>query len=198
MTADTPVPNGYREIEAKILEVDRRRLEVRLAGMGAKRVFEADVEALFYDFTDGSIGMARDLVRLRREGERSVLTYKRFVGDSVAKTRAEFEVVVSDFDTTRAILEALKLRCWLRMTKSRISYTFDRSTLSFDRYTGEHSFIPEFLEIEARSAAAIHRIAGLLGFKPEDCRPWGFGELISYYSDRKPHGAGTDQPGSGR
>ena len=49
-----------REIEVKILAVDRKALERRLRRLGARRVFDGTLRASFFDFKDG---------RFRRTGK---------------------------------------------------------------------------------------------------------------------------------
>lgn len=41
------------EIEVKILEVNRTKIERTLAGLGAKKVFDGNLETLFFDFKEG-------------------------------------------------------------------------------------------------------------------------------------------------
>jgi len=62
------------EIEVKIIEINRKQTEKILLSLGAKRVSDRDIETLFYDFKDGSIRKARSLIRLRKDGRRSILT----------------------------------------------------------------------------------------------------------------------------
>jgi len=171
------------EIEVKILEVDPRALVRRLEELGAEKASDADLEALFFDFPDGSLERARNLLRLRRSGTHCWLTYKDYVADPGAKVREEWEVTVSDYSQARRILEALGLRARLRIQKHRVAYRLDRASLAIDCHQGEFARIPPLLEIEAPSVEDVHAVAKLLGFSPEQCRPWGFSELIAHYPE---------------
>jgi adenylate cyclase, class 2 len=177
-----------KEIEAKILHINREKVEAALVSLGAKKVFDGEIQTFFFDFKDSRIVKAKNVLRLRKEEEKTELTYKQVNITQAAKVAEEFSVEVSDFETTKKILECLDLRATENMQKHRVSYLLDNARFDIDSYLDGYAFIPEFLEIEAESEEAIHRYAGLLGFKQEDCLPWSTNELISYYSSAKENG----------
>ncbi len=174
-----------REIEAKILQINKEKIEATLATLGAKKVFDGEIQTLFFDFKDSSIIKAKNVLRLRREQDIIELTYKKVNFTQAAKIAEEYSVEVSDFDTTKNILENLGLQVTENMQKHRVSYLLDNVRFDIDRHLDKYAFVPEFLEIEAENEDSIHRYAGLLGFKPEDCLPWSTNELISYYSSKR-------------
>jgi hypothetical protein len=51
--------NRMEEIEVKILEVNRKELEKKLIKLGAKKTFEGEISATFFDFKDRSIKIGR-------------------------------------------------------------------------------------------------------------------------------------------
>jgi adenylate cyclase, class 2 len=173
-----------KEVEAKILEVNKNQIETSLARLGAKKVFDCEIETFFFDFKDGTIVKAKNLLRLRRE-EKVELTYKTVHQTQNAKVAEEYTVEVSDIETMKNILEFLGLSVTESMRKHRVSYTLDKARFDMDRYEGKYSYIPEFLEIEAESAESIHKYAGLLGFSSKNCLPWSTQDLINYYSSKK-------------
>jgi len=175
-----------KEIEVKIIEIDSRRVEENLANLGAAKTFDGAIETWFFDFQDGKLTQAGDLLRLRRIGDKTNLTFKKFVEGSSAKIRDEYEVSVSDFEKTCQILESLGLVSTLRMKKHRASYRLKGGVeVDVDKYGGEYSHIPELLEIEGKDVEAVHLHAKLLGFRPEECKSWTTFELIDYYSAEK-------------
>jgi predicted adenylyl cyclase CyaB len=175
-----------QEIEIKIIEIDRKRVEDHLATLGAAKTFDDDVETWFFDFQDDTITRARNLLRLRRIGNRTDLAFKEFVESQSAKVRKEYEVIVSDFESMRLILESLGLSLTKRMKKHRTSYTLKNGVeVDIDKYVGEYSHIPELLEIEGKDVETVHLHAKLLGFQPEECKSWTTFDLIDYYSGRK-------------
>jgi predicted adenylyl cyclase CyaB len=174
-----------KEVEVKILEVTRKNIEETLAGLGAKKVFDGDIKTLFFDFEDGKIIKAKDVLRLRKEEDKIELTYKKVRVDKTAKNAEEYSVEVSDLEMAEKILQNLGLGIIDDMLKHRISYKLDAARFDMDHYLGKYDFIPEFLEIEAENVEAIHHYAGLLGFKPKDCLPWSTKELIEHYSKKR-------------
>jgi adenylate cyclase class 2 len=187
-----------REIEAKILEINKEKIDDTLARMGAKKVFDGEMETFFYDFKNGSIVAAKNVLRLRKENEKVVLTYKQVSENQKVKIAEEYSADVSDLGVMQKILEALGLVVIGSMRKHRISYELEGAHFDVDRYLGDYSHIPEFLEIEADSKESIHKYAKALGFKAEACLPWSTVQLIDYYSERKKQKATEDSPPSGQ
>jgi predicted adenylyl cyclase CyaB len=181
ITADSSM-SFMLETEVKILEIDRKKIEQTLAGLGAGKIFNGDIQTLFFDFKDGRIIQAKDVLRLRKEEEKVELTYKKVRFTQSAKTAEEYSVDVSNLETMKMILENLGLNVRESMEKHRVSYTLDHVRFDIDRYFGRYDYIPEFMEIEAENPGLIHKYAGLLGFKKEDCLPWSTVELIQHYS----------------
>ena len=171
-----------QEIEVKILNVDRQRIEERLLSLGAEKVFDGHIENLFFDFKNRALAEAKNLVRLRKEDDKAVLTFKKFLGNKAAKTAEEYEVAVSDMENMKKILESLGLSMTEEMQKHRVSYRLSRTQFDIDKYEREYGYIPEFLEIEAESIDTIHKYAKLLGFTIDDCLPWSTKDLVKYYT----------------
>jgi predicted adenylyl cyclase CyaB len=172
------------EVEVKIIDIDRTAVESRLRELGAKRGADESLAAVFFDFPDRRLKGAGHLLRLRREGRRSVLTFKRRIGEEGAKVREETEIEVSDFEACTKVLSALGLEQVSRVEKQRTSYRLGDASIALDRHTGELCFIPEFLEIEADSVDGIRAIAAALGFGPDRLLPWGLPQVIEHYRAR--------------
>ncbi len=173
------------EVEVKIIEIDREKVEMRLRALGATKILDEDEDTVFFDFPNNSIANAKNLLRLRRIGKKSVLTFKKYVQAEEAKVRVETETSVSDFESTKVILESLNLVATFHMEKHRTSYSLPSGAeVDIDKYTGEYAHIPALLEIEAPDTTTIHKEAQLLGFKPEECKSWTTFDLIDYYSGK--------------
>jgi adenylate cyclase class 2 len=97
------------EIEVKILEINRKELEKKLISIGAKKISQKEIETLFFDSKDYSFKRANSLVRLRKEKDRSTLTFKKIIDNKKAKIAKEYEVTVSDLGLMKNILESLGL-----------------------------------------------------------------------------------------
>jgi adenylate cyclase class 2 len=174
-----------KEIEVKILEVNRKKIEQPLVTWGAKKIFDGDIVTMFFDFKDGRIVKAKNVLRLRKEQDKVELTYKKVRVNQAAKMAEEYSVEVSTLEDMKEILENLGLVVIKSMKKHRISYKLDTARFDIDSYYGKYGFIPELLEIEAENIDLIHKYAALLGFKAQDCLPWSTNELINYYSIKK-------------
>jgi len=170
------------EAEIKILEIDRKATEEKLCSLGAQKIFDGEIHALYYDFPDETIRKKEGVLRLRREGEKAVVTYKSSVEDPYAKVREEREVEVSDFDVMAGILESIGLSPRLEMKKHRTTYASGEVHFELDKYHGSYEYIPEFLEIQGPDTETVYRYAGLLGFRKHDCKPWDAVEVAKYYS----------------
>lgn len=173
-----------KEIEIKVLGIDRTAVEERLVSLGAKKVFDGEIHALYYDFADASLKNGGCALRLRLEGMKSVLCLKKSVESKEAKIRDEREVEVSDFNAMKYLLEGLGLKAWLEMKKHRTSYEFSGAHFEIDEYHDAYNYIPPFLEIEGRDIETIYACARLLGFTKNDCKPWDILQVAAYYSGR--------------
>ena len=170
------------ETEVKILEIDRKEVEDKLISIGAKKVFDDKVNASFFDFEDGSLKKSGTVLRLRTEGKKAVLTLKEPIKKGEAKIKEESEIEVSDLGTTKKILESLGLRVWRVAKKHRTTYSLEGVHFELDNYIEENDFIPEFLEIEAKTLEEIYKFVEALGFSKEDCKPWSLKDLVKHYS----------------
>jgi predicted adenylyl cyclase CyaB len=173
------------EIEVKILEINRTALEKILFSLGAKKVFDGNIQTFFFDSKEGTIIKQKDVLRLRKEHDMTELTYKKVHVTQTAKTAEEYTVEVSNFETMKTILENLGLFVIDSMQKNRVSYTLEGARFDFDQYHGDHWYIPEFMEIEAKSIDLIYKYAELLGFEAKDCLPWSTTDLIKHYANNK-------------
>jgi adenylate cyclase class 2 len=174
-----------QETEVKILEINRPKIEKTLASLGGKKVFEGKIETLFLDFKDNRIAGQGNLLRLRTKGKQIELTFKEVKHGQEAKVAQEISVEVSDKEAMMHILRNLGINVTGEMEKQRVSFKLDNAQFDIDRYLGDYAFIPEFLEIEAENIDQIHKYAGAIGYKPEDCLPWSTDELIQHYRKEK-------------
>lgn len=169
------------EIEVKLLDINPEMVVQNLISLGAKKTFDDEILAIYFDSADKSITKNKDTVRLRKEGKKTVLTFKKYISNAEMKVREEQEVEVSDFNAMSEILRSLGLSPWLEMEKHRVTYELDNTHFEIDKYHGTYEFIPAFLEIEAADAAVVYKYAELLGFRKEDCRPWDALQVAQYY-----------------
>ena len=173
-----------KEIEVKILNVAKQKIEETLTQLGAKQTFNDTITTFFFDFENGSIANAKNVLRLRKEGKLTVLTFKKILNNKTAKIAEEVEVEVSNLPKMRRILELIGLTVTGSIQKHRKSYKFDGVRFDIDTLEKEYSYIPTYIEIEAKNIELIHKYANILGYKDADCLPWTTAELIEFYSKK--------------
>ncbi len=169
------------EIEAKILNINKEKTEKKIVSLGGKKVFEGEITAYFFDFPSKKLTKKKQILRLRKKGEKSFLTFKNPIKEKSVKSNWEYEIEISNLEETKKILEFLGLKEILKTKKKRTSYCLDNVLIEFDKYKEAFSFVPELMEIEAENKEEIYRYAKLLGFEKEDCKPWTLEEIVREY-----------------
>lgn len=169
-------------MEVKILNASHKELEPKLLELGATKIFDGLVDAYFFDNQDRQIRNNKETLRVRTEGEKVVITHKRRIASDTVKIRDETEIVASDINSSKKLLENLGYTCFDNVRKRRITYKKDNVKFEFDIHEGELAYIPEFLEIEGPSAELIYEYAEKIGFKKSDCTNYSITELKKIYS----------------
>jgi predicted adenylyl cyclase CyaB len=171
------------EIEVKILEVDPAAMASRLKELGATLEFSGEMHAIFFDDAEGHVGAEGNALRLRREGDASVLAFKRRLRKDTAKVMDEQETAVSCFDTMRRILAGLGYNEIAETRKWRDEFELPATNAKvvIDRYKDALSCVPPFIEVEAESEALVISVVKMLGLSPDDCLSWDTRDLAKHY-----------------
>jgi adenylate cyclase class 2 len=145
------------ELEVKFYLSRRKALEAKLNSLGriiAPRVHEVNLR---FDTPDFSLTASGRLLRLRRD-TRARVTYKGEGSvEGGARLRKELEYTVSDFDTAKALFEALGYQVYTMYEKYRTTYELANVEVALDEMpTGD------FLEIEGPDSESIRGTANLL------------------------------------
>jgi adenylate cyclase class 2 len=153
------------EIEKKYRLTKRQRDSVlrRLSEIGAKLQGEEFEENTLYSGAGIDAGVS--VLRLRRIGDRALLTYKkRFPDSAEIKRQRENETRVDDPDAVNAILDGLGYRPALVYEKRRQTWTLGRSEIAIDELP-----FGLFMEIEGseRDILSAERKIGLKGLRAE-------------------------------
>jgi len=172
------VAKGNQEIEIKLRVKDaasaRRMLREAGFRVRKRRVFEAN---RVYDTAALSLRTAKQLLRLRTVGARSVLTFKGAPLPGKHKRREEWELTVSDGAAMEAILTRLGFELTFRYEKYRTEFSRDGEA---GVVTVDETPIGTFLELEG-PADWIDRTAGELGFRAADYITLSYGSLYLEY-----------------
>jgi adenylate cyclase class 2 len=152
------------ESEIKLRVADAPGARAALARLGAtlRRARHLEDNVLFDD-ADSSLTRTGRMLRVRRMGDRGLVTFKgpRTDRDGV-KSRPEIETEVADPDRLQSVLEAVGFRPVFRYQKRREVYGWRDVEIVVDETP-----IGAFLEIEG-PAHAIHEAASALGYGPAD------------------------------
>lgn len=170
-----------REIEVKLRFDSPRDALSRLRSAGAvessARSFE---DNLLFDRARDPLHRRRQALRLRRVGDRAVVTYKGPIeGDHRHKVRVEHETDVADGDAAERILLALGYEPHWRYQKYRTEF----------RLGGLHVCLDEtplgcFVELEGEPDE-IDRVADGLGFTVDDYVTASYRKLLELEAGRK-------------
>jgi adenylate cyclase class 2 len=173
---------GAIETEVKIAVPDwtaaeaAHRLGAVQLSVSAPRVFEAN---FVYDTPEQSIRGAQMLLRLRRVGERNLLTWKGPYEPGPYKSRPELELLFESFDTMHQILGHLGYLTYFRYEKYRTEFGGEDGTVTFDETP-----IGNFLELEG-TGGWIDETAVRLGFSARDYVLASYGKLYLAYCEKK-------------
>jgi adenylate cyclase class 2 len=141
------------------------------------RVFEVNV---VYDTPDGSIRGRGELLRLRRAGDRNVLTWKGVSIPGRHKSRPEEEVQFSDFETLDLILGHLGYSPVFRYEKFRREFGRAPGT---GVLTLDETPIGCYVELEG-PPDWIDGVANQLGFSQADYITASYGSLYLAHCER--------------
>ena len=134
------------EIELKFLinQTQISDLSTKLVGIGfvlnKPRTYEISI---MYDNERGTMQHTDGRIRLRRSVDRVELAYKKPLSREKIKKEIEDQIVVSSFEETQKILEAMGFFPTTSYERYRTEYVLDKTKITFDEYP----FV-SFIEIE--------------------------------------------------
>jgi len=151
-----------KEIEIKILNIDPEKLRINVKKLGGERIFKPILLRELY-LESPSTKRVYSSFRLRSEGKRSFLTLKMKKEDRQFEIRDEYEVEVSDFGTTRRILELAGFKVFRQREKMRESYRVGAIRIEVDTYPEMNPYA----EIESANKKDIKKFIEKMGFALE-------------------------------
>lgn len=140
----------HTEIEERILEINQNDIIEKLESLGAQKIGEYHYKRYVYDFNPIRKG---EWIRLRSNGEKSTLTYKNILDNSIAGTK-ELEVEVDDFEKTNQLLNILGYTPRSFQENKRISYILNGVEIDIDSWP----LIPAYLELESDSIEKLKHV----------------------------------------
>lgn len=159
-----------QEFEVKFLDVDVPKLEEKLRSIGATKVGDYFYKRITFDYPNLSLMDKGAWLRLRDEGDRVTLTWKKRLGmkshDGLTSDEGmeEIEVVVEDFQKTAAILRSIGMTDKFYQENKRERWK--KGSVEFD-IDGWPRLKP-YLEIEGPSWKEVEASILELGLDPKD------------------------------
>lgn len=168
------------EIEVKILEINVADIRSKLKQLGAKKIFDGQLQPVTFDFPDNRIRQAKQLLRVRTVGNSAELCFKGKKQNNQLKIQEEIEVNLDNFEDTIKILERIGLLATRHKPKHRESYLLGNIRFELDTDPP----IPPYLEIEAPSEAEVITYVKLLGFTMEQTTNMTGAEVHQFYDPK--------------
>lgn len=167
-----------KEIEVKILEIDVGEVEKKLKEMGAEKIFDGEMVNIYFDFPEKRLEKEGKILRLRKKGDKVILTFKKLITQKKAKVMNEYELEVRDFGLMRKIFKEIGLLPLYEFKKHRKTYELNQIHFEIDKYPD----IPVFLEIEAPDLETVYKVIPELGFSKKDVNSYSIKEVLEHYN----------------
>jgi len=165
------------EIEAKVLEINKKELSHKIEETGAKKVFDSHIESYFYDFPDGRIE-ENGILRLRKTSKNVFITRKKEIAYDDAKEMEEIEFNVSSMEEAKTFLNSIGLEKVAESEKNRIKWVKDDVEYVIDKIPD----VPHLLEIEAPNRQKMKDSFEELDISVEETVNWGAEKTLKYYN----------------
>lgn len=158
-----------REIEIKLLDADLDKFLKKIKLLGAKKVFDVIYNRLIFDFDDNSLDKENAFVRLRTDGNKTWLTYKKRLSHSIDGTQ-EHEVEVNDMKLAKEIMLSIGLKIKKQVETRRIRYDLNNIEVDVDFWPKIKNPV---IELESKTKIDLENMIKLL-------------KLKNYYPNRSP------------
>ena len=156
-----PNNNVEREIKLRFASANDARDAIAAVGATPLRERRLQDDRLF-DWPDGRLARARQLLRVRQELGTATLTFKGAPQSDTMKVREEIETAVGDAASLLAMLDRLCLHVWFRYQKYRQEFTRGDVVLAVDETP-----VGTFAELEGDEQGII-TLASAMGREPSD------------------------------
>jgi adenylate cyclase class 2 len=166
-----------KEIEKKILEIDKKKVSMDLEKMGAAKNFEGVLKVKYLDTEDEKIRKSGDLLRVREFGdEYTEIVYKTNKRiENECKVYDEYTFKGKSFEDALKFFKKLNLKTTCSYEKKRTVYYYQDSEIVIDEYPG----IPPLLEIESANPEQIENIIKYLGLNQAESSCETINELLA-------------------
>lgn len=166
-----------KEIEAKFLQIDVNVIRQKLKDAGAVKKSPMKLMRRVMIKTN-QMRLDNSFLRVRDEGNKVTMTYKRFDNQSVDGCE-EIEMVIDNFEKAIELLKAAGLTPVTYQESKREIWQLREAEIVID----EWPWVKEYLEIESSSKAKVKSAAKQLGLNWKDAV---FGSVMRAYEAEYP------------
>ncbi len=171
------------EFEAKFVQVNLDEFRSKLESLGA--VMNHPMRPMRRAIIKNQeLNNSNAFLRVRDEGDKITLTYKRFDSLSIDGAK-EHEVTVGDFNETISLLAAAGLPYKSIQESKRETWKLNNTEIVLD----EWPWLDPYIEIEGEDEESVKITAKLLGFDWQDAV---FGDIMAAYRAQYPSLSHTD------
>ncbi|MDD3284856.1 MAG: CYTH domain-containing protein [Patescibacteria group bacterium] len=167
------------EIEVKFLNINTDLIIRKLEKLGAEKVFNKTYYRKVFDYPDWRLDKDNSWLRLRDEGEKITLSFKKRINPGLNGSNdegmEEKEIEVSNFEKTADILLNIGLIEKHYIENKRIRYILDDIEFDIDFYPQ----LEPYLEIEAPSWEKINKAIELLELNSKDQKIFSTSQVYS-------------------
>ncbi|OHA16462.1 MAG: hypothetical protein A3C79_02470 [Candidatus Taylorbacteria bacterium RIFCSPHIGHO2_02_FULL_45_28] len=153
----------HHEFEVKILNIDAAKIEEKLKKLGAVKEGDYLYRSCAFDYPGFTLDKQAAWVRVRDEGNKVMMAYKRRLGVKSNKGdddgTEEVEVEVSDFETTKHFL--MKIGMIVKFEQEKKRTRWKKGDVEFDLDTWPK--LKTYLEIESASDKKVYEAMSWLG-----------------------------------
>lgn len=174
-----------REIEIKVLEINRRKVLQRLKKLKAQKIFSGKLVTVYFDTNPISLSKKGRVLRLRSYGKKTFLTFKTRLPTQKSVSSEEIEFEVGDLKECQRFFERLGFFPVLSYVKKRESFRLGKSRIELEKFLGAFEKIPLYLEIEATTEKQLFAALSKLGFSRTDAKAWHGGQVLRHYGFSK-------------
>lgn len=162
------------EIETKVLDIDPKEIETKLAALGAKKIQDTVLSVDWYRMKGVKEGEDPWFLRIRSnsEGQHEVTWKAKSDIVGVSRKHKEINFLIGEPGKLADLFEELGLERYAHQEKKRTSFTLRNWNIDVDHYPN----MPPYLEIEGENEEHIKEAIVLLGLKKN--RTWANGERI--------------------
>ena len=171
------------EIEAVYLDINKEEIEKELRAIGAEKTGDIFYRHSSYDYPDLRLDKDNSWIRLRDEGDKIILAFKKRLGVTSQDGSTnddgmeEIEIEVSSYEETAHFLKKIGMVEKHEAEKKRSRWQKREIIFDIDTWPS----IPTLLEIEGPSWEEVDSAARLLNLDPENKKVCSVNQIYKIY-----------------